>query len=74
MKYTITILAILFLASCKKDYKCTCNDKDGHEVSTGNWKYSRSTDVSEITQRCTGEAVGYNIQYPTKAPITCSLD
>lgn len=73
MKYTITILAILLLASCKKEYTCQCTDKDGHEVSTSNYKSSKK-DLSNYETLCTAQAAGYNLDYPDKAPISCDLN
>ncbi len=72
MKYTITILAILALTSCKKDYTCQCVDKDGYEISTNNYKSTKG-DLDAYKTQCTGQAGGFVAQYPDKAPITCTL-
>ena len=72
MKYMITLCIILAFASCKKDYKCTCTDKDNGVVSTSNYKSSKS-DLSKYTLLCTAQAASYDVQYPNRAPVTCAL-
>ena len=73
MKYIIALFAIVSFASCKKDYTCTCTDKNNNVVSTGSFKLSKS-EVSGQRDKCTGEAAGYSAQYPNLTPITCTLD
>ncbi len=72
MKYTITILSILLLTSCKKDYTCKCIDKDGHELYTNTYKVAKK-DKSTVENDCKAEVTTLNVQNPTKTPISCAL-
>ena len=72
MKYIIALFAIVSFASCKKDYTCTCTDKDNNEVYTHNYKIKKG-DRSATEQACKGEEVIYSSKNPTLVPITCTL-
>lgn len=72
MKYLITLCTILAFTSCKKEYKCTCTDKDNGVVSTSNYKSSKN-DLSKYTGLCTAQGATYDAEYPNRAPVTCVM-
>lgn len=68
MKYAIAILAILTFASCKKDYKCTCKDKNGTVVNTGDFR-GKKDDIDGFKQSCYA-----TITVAADTPVTCVIE
>ncbi|HYD21292.1 MAG TPA: hypothetical protein VEB40_07460 [Flavipsychrobacter sp.] len=67
MKYTLALLAILALASCKKTYKCSCTKKDGTVFTESTWKATKG-DQTELEKRCDEQTISYTLQSPLDSP------
>ena len=68
MKYTLIIISILALSSCKKTYKCTCTKKDGTVFTESTWKATKKGS-EEYKKSCDRQTETYTLQYPLDTPV-----
>lgn len=73
MKYTLLLLTVISLASCKKTYYCNCYTGSGEKIENAiQWEGSKKS-VSDAEKHCDFKEVSTRIEYSDTAAY-CTLN
>lgn len=78
MKYLgILVLSLIVLSSCKKDYTCTCEEKDVYMGNVETFQYTYSVKEANKTQAqaaCNEATIRFEESQNDYYEVSCELD